>query len=157
MPRIRFKEGIKITSGIENKELVKAEVRQLSWFKVNRRKTDTLQSSLACKNLRVSCWSSSPQLWCGPGTGGQTSLFKRCANIEYWLEPTRTTIIISISSPFFMSQSELIQLPFTRLEFHRAMAYPLISTQYEFYQSYTATLKSWFVFLRALKDRFTIF
>lgn len=42
-----------------------------------------------------------------------------------------------------MSQSELIQLPFTRLEFHRVTAYPFISTQYELYQSYTATSKSW--------------
>lgn len=39
-----------------------------------------------------------------------------------------------------MSQSELIQLPFTRLEFHKAMGKPLIYNMNSI--SYTATLKS---------------
>ena len=53
--------------------------------------------------------------------------YRRADFTCYRLETARTTINISISSPFFMSQSELKQLPFIRLEFHRAMAYPLIS------------------------------
>lgn len=53
-----------------------------------------------------------------------------------------------------MSQSELIQLPFTRLEFHKATEKPLIYNMNSI--SYTATLKSQSVPTN-LKGRLTFF
>lgn len=52
----------------------------------------------ANENLTASRPSPPPQHWCGRVTVGHTSLVT-AAPTERWLEPARTTIIISISPP----------------------------------------------------------
>lgn len=88
----------------------------LRWFKTTRRrKIDTSPSSVA-PGPRLFC-----QLWCGSGSVCQASA----------LAPACRDSGLQSSFPFplsfSMSQSELIQLPFTRLGFHGATARPLIS------------------------------
>lgn len=160
MPRIRFIESvINITGGVESTELIKGEARRITG--VDLRETGERQTPyylywlVKKKNLHFLGleFLPSPLMWAG---------YRRVNFPFFFFLPLHQhAVLIGADSDynnhlFSMSQSELIQPPFTRLEFRGVMAYPFMSTQYELYQSYTTAFEI-SVLSGALKGTFTFF
>lgn len=161
-PRIGVTQrGLRRATGeIKNTELIKIQSAADCWVDLRWRRgrlTHAISSTCA-KNLTASrsCSSPSALMWATYRRADSTCY--RRANSALIGAGQDYNNHFHFLSLFSVSQAELIQLPFTRLESHTAMGYPLISIWCEFH--HTVTRPHWNLclrVLRALKGRFTLF